>query len=329
MSKETKYGVISDIHEDPRIIIPAIQALKSLGAEKLLVNGDIGGWYGNFQESQDYTAFILQEIAKSGLEAYVQPGSHEPLLIYGPVVEHFSNKFKDQDIDATKVPKVEHNGHTLVFLPGSDFLCKGEYRIGNQEGIPTGKYIQTPERLLQFNAWQEGISAVQQKIGKPMYYGNMHDLKDHVSQPETAIVVCHVPRKFNNIEESVDMAEFGEAIIDFPLQGKMIRRGSIYPIQTAKKIHEAGYPVALKKENRGNKDLARLYDELGITKSVTGHFHESSHRANNRSGNHVPENTYVTELFWNSGHLDRGDTGILTVDGEKVKYQNVTLERIM
>ncbi len=325
MSKETKYGVISDIHEDPRIIIPAIQKLKSLGAEKLLVNGDIGGWYGEFQESQKYTAFILQEVAKSGLEAYVQPGSHELLLVYDPVIEYFSNKFKDQIIDATKVPKVEQNGHALVFLPGSDFLCKGEYQIGSQEGIPTGKYVQTPERLLRFNTWQEGIRAVQQKIGKLLYYSNMHDLKKHVNQPEKTIVVCHVPRKFDSIEEAVDMAEFGEAVIDFPLQDEMVRRGSIYPIQTAKKIHEAGYPVALKRENRGNKDLAKLYDELGITKSVTGHFHESSHRANDKNSSHVPENTYVTELFWNSGHLDRGYTGILTVDGEKVKYQNVTL----
>ncbi len=31
------------------------------------------------------------------------------------------------------------------------------------------------------------------------------------------------------------------------------------------------------------------------------------------------------ELFWNSGHLDKGYTGILTVNNEQVKYQNIGL----
>ncbi|MBI2449444.1 hypothetical protein HYV49_04055 [Candidatus Pacearchaeota archaeon] len=328
MTKEIRYGVISDVHEDPRIVTRAIHELKTQGAEKLLVNGDIGGWKGNLQASQDYTAFILNEVAKSGLEAFVQAGSHEPLLVFGPVVEYLSNKFKGQIIDVTKVPKVEYNGHHLVFLPGSDFLVRGgEYQIGSNEQIPTGKYIQTESGLLTFNIWQEFISIMQRGISQgAMYYSNMYDLKKYVNQPEKTIVVCHIPRKFQNLSEAVDVAEFGEAIIDFPLQGNIIENGSVFPIHVAKKIHEAGYPIAIKKENRGNEDLKKLYDELGITKSVSGHFHESSHRANDRDGSHVNEGEYVTELFWNSGHLDAGHTGILTVNGEQVSYRNIKLE---
>ena len=39
---ETIYGIISDVHRDPRIVTPALHVLKELGAQKILVNGDIG-----------------------------------------------------------------------------------------------------------------------------------------------------------------------------------------------------------------------------------------------------------------------------------------------
>ena len=85
-------------------------------------------------------------------------------------------------------------------------------------------------------------------------------------------------------------------------------------------------PIVLKKENRGNVSLGDLYDKLGITKAVSGHFHESTHRACNRLGSHVPEDTYVKELYWNAGHGDRGHFGLLTVEGEEVKYRNVLVD---
>ena len=69
-----------------------------------------------------------------------------------------------------------------------------------------------------------------------------------------------------------------------------------------------------------------VYEELGINKAVSGHFHEASHRANDSYGNHVEEGKKVTDLFWNSGHLDIGHTGILTVDGEQASYQNIDLK---
>ena len=37
-----KYGIISDVHHDPRIVPVTIDVLKKLGAEKLILNGDIG-----------------------------------------------------------------------------------------------------------------------------------------------------------------------------------------------------------------------------------------------------------------------------------------------
>lgn len=323
---ETKYGVISDVHQDPRVVPLAIDVLKKEGAEKLLVNGDIGGHYGNLGDSQRYTAFILDSVGKSGLESFVQPGSHESLLGYESVIEHFSDEYKGRVVDTLKVPKVEQNGHHLVFLPGSDFVCGGEYRIGSDEGIPTGKYVQIKEGLAKIDNLGVYVDLLRRGFkGEAMHYSNMYDLRKLVTDPDKTIIVCHVPRRFENLENCVDMAEFGEATIDFLLNGKIIRSGSIFPLDNARKIAEAGYPVRIKKENRGNKELAKLYGELGIRKAVTGHFHESVGRANDLQGNHVNDGESVEELFWMGSYLDGMKAGILTVNENRVSYRNIDL----
>ena len=326
MANETHYGVISDVHQDPRIVPATIEVLKKLGAEKLLINGDIGNQQRTLEDSQNYVAFILDSIGKSGLESYVQPGSHETLLAFGPVMDVFAEKYSNL-IDATKTPKAEQKGHSLIFLPGSDFLCGGEYQIGNHEQIPSGRYIQTQKGLMQFEEFGQYVGAIQQGIAQgAIQYANMNDLRKLVNDPDKSIVVCHVPRKFDNLEYAVDMAEFGEATEEFNLNGNNVEQGSVFPLPVAQQIVQAGYPVEIRQENRGNKDLKSLYEELGINKAVSGHFHESGHRANDTYGNHVSEGNLVTDLFWNSGHLDAGQTGILTVGEGKVSYRNIHLE---
>jgi len=321
---EIKYGVISDIHQDPRVIVPTLKILEEQGAEKLLVNGDVGGNYGSLEKSQQYTAFILDSIGKSGLEAYVQPGSHETISAFNLVLDHLSEKYENI-FDCSRISQIKiKDHHQLIFLPGSDFLCGGEYQIGNHEQIPSGRYIQTQESLMpreeascRIKPWMiEGF----------MQYANMNDLKKYVNDPDKTIVVCHVPRKFDNLETCVDVAEFGEVMRDFYLNKEGVKKGHVYSLPVAKQVIQTGAPVEIRKENRGNSDLKNLYEELGITKAVSGHFHESGHRANDRSGNHVPEGQLVSELFWNSGHLDIGQTGILTVTEGKVSYRNINLK---
>ena len=315
----TKYGVISDLHEDPKIIAPALEILKKEGVKKLLINGDIG-------HNQDSAAAIIDYIGRSGLESYVQPGSHESIDEFSPVIEYLSNKYSNL-IDLTKPEnkKLEEKDHHLVFLPGSDFLCGGEYQIGNK--LPTGTYYLHNNEIMDLNFEQyfqlksNGID-----INKIESF-NMNDLKQQVTHPEKTIVVCHVPRKFDNLETCVDVAKFGEVTKSFQIGDNKFPKGSVFPLPTAKNLLEnwENAPIEIKHENRGNEDLKNLYEELGITKAITGHFHESSHRANDSNSNHVPENTPTNDLFWNSGHLDRGYTGILTVDGENVSYQNIRL----
>jgi len=329
MINEVHYGIISDVHQDPRIVPVTIEVLKRLGAEKLLINGDIGAHQGTLQDSQEYTAFILDSIGKSGFESYIQPGSHETLLAFGPVMDAFAKKYSNL-IDVIKNPKIEQKGHSLIFLAGSDFLCGGEYQIGNHEQIPSGRYIQTQKRLMRFDEFSQYVGALRQGIAqRAMQYTNMNDLRKLVTDPDKSVVVCHVPRKFDNPEYAVDMAEFGEVTENFSLNGDIVEQGSVFPLPVALKIVQAGCPVEIRRENRGNEDLKSLYEELGINKAVSGHFHESGHRANDEKGKPIKEGNMVGELFWNSGHLDDGQTGILTVGDGKVSYRNICLEHYL
>jgi predicted phosphodiesterase len=363
----TKYGVISDVHSDPRIVPLAIKVLRDQGAQKLLVNGDIGTRQPTLQKSQEYIAYILDSIGKGGLESFVQPGSHETVGAYAPVIDYFASKYPNI-VDVLKNPKSEQERHDLVFLPGSDFLCRGEYSLNSQEDLPTGGYIRTSQGLVGATAeqylalFQNGFEGLDKKFFPISGYfqnQNMNDLRKLVVAPEKTIVVCHVPRKFNGVETCVDMSHFWQgrvyhkdptnipswtyteltvSPINVPKthlerEGNLVFEMGISEeeilTQTLKKIAkenvEKRQVFVERKENRGNEDLKTLYEELGITKAVSGHFHESGHRANDSRGNHVPEGKPVRDLFWNSGHLDSGKTGILSVDGEEVNYQNINL----
>ncbi|MBI4151377.1 metallophosphoesterase family protein [Candidatus Woesearchaeota archaeon] len=307
-----KYGIISDVHRDPRIVSVAVDILKRGGAEKLILNGDIGERQGSLPASQDYVAVILDAVGKSGLESYVVRGSHETVGAFEPVLDYFKGKYPSL-VDTFDCPKVEENGHHLVFLNGSDFVCGGEYHLGSNEEIPSGLY--------HINA---GL----------LRYVNMNDLKRHVTDGEKTIIVCHVPRKFDSIDGAVDVAYFAESIADGSVipgivVEEMIRKqhGDVSD-EEVKRI-AAVNGLIFKEENRGNAELRDLYAELGITKAVSGHFHESGHRAHDGAVNPVPQETFVGELYWNSGQLDVGQTGILTVRDGKVSYQNLLLQQYL
>lgn len=248
-------------------------------------------------------------------------------MVFGPVLDYFSERYSNI-IDVTKNRKIEQDGHDLVFLPGSDFLCGGEYQIGNHKQLSSGRYIQTDKGLVQFKTLEEYVYAIKKGIIRGVFeYSNIGDLRKLVTRPEKTILVCHVPRKFNNLETAVDVAEFGEVYEDFAIQKDIVKKGSAYPWIIAKNLVSENYPVKIKKENRGNADLKDLYEELGIIRAVSGHFHESGHRANDLNSNYVKQGNKVRELFWNSGCLDNGQTGILSVKDEEVSYENINLEK--
>jgi len=300
-----------------------------LGAEKLILNGDIGERQRSLQASQDYVAVILDAVGKSGLEAYVQPGSHETVGAFHHVLEHFKSKYPNV-IDTFDTPKVENEDHHLVFLPGSDFVCGGEYQIGNNKEVPSGLYLQTENGIIPYNPKVHQALVAQGQFRGLLQYVNIHDLKSRVNDNEKTIVVCHVPRKFDSIDGAVDVAYFGEkadgSVIPGVVVEGMIRKQYGKVSDADIRLIAAASGLTFKKENRGNEDLRNVYMELGISKAVSGHFHESGHRAHDGNGNIVPQGTLVRELYWNSGQLDLGQTGILTVSNGKLSYQNVILQ---
>ena len=92
-------------------------------------------------------------------------------------------------MDATKNRKVEQEGHSLVFLPGSDFLCGGEYQIGNHDQLPSGRYIQTEKGLVQFEELNQYVGALQQGVAQgAIQYANMGDLRQLVSDPSKTLL---------------------------------------------------------------------------------------------------------------------------------------------
>lgn len=356
--KETVYGVISDVHDHPENVGFAISTLSALGAEKLIVNGDIG-------TGLEGMTGVLESIGKSGLESYVQPGSHETLKNYSQAISAAASKHSNV-IDAVSNRKIGCGDHSLVFLPGSDFTCGGEFSIGNGK-IKSGDYYQNVHNeLLPANTPREELQRLSDmgKLAGFISYSNMNDLRRDVTSPENTIVVCHVPMRFGSVSMSPDMAEFGLVTQDFGIldvetvkgeRGRMIYlanedkkeiegrlrsanvkkilnennvpEGSVIPLQNVDFYSQFGAPVEVRKENRGNEALRKVYDELGVEKSITGHFHESVGRAEGKNGNVIPPNYFNRNLFWNASYLDGMKAGVLRVRGNCVSYQNVDLNQ--
>ncbi|PIN74040.1 hypothetical protein COV20_02935 [Candidatus Woesearchaeota archaeon CG10_big_fil_rev_8_21_14_0_10_45_16] len=329
MVNETKYGIISDVHRDPRIVPATIDVLKGLGAQKLLLNGDIGEHQRTLEASQAYVAVILDAVGKSGLEAHVQPGSHETVGAFQPVLDHFKSRYSNI-ISAFDVPKVEARDHHLVFLPGSDFTMRGEYQFGNDGKLSSGLYLPVERELLHYREIIHQILVGEKRFQGFLRYSNMDDLRSLVNEAEKTIVICHVPRRFDVLEGAVDMAYFAEradgSLFPGVVAEAMIRQQHGDVSESQMRRIAAADGLTFKVENRGNEDLRDLYAELGITKAVSGHFHESGHNAHDRLVRPVQEGTLVNELYWNTGQLDSGQTGILTVRDGKVSYQNVRLQ---
>ncbi len=309
----TTYGIISDIHKsDPRLTNMAISILKREGADALILNGDLIGEEYESMSTEAYLAYILEMAGRSGLETTFQPGSHEEFAVFDHVAKAMCSQFPNL-IYAVESPKVEMDDHHLVFLPGSD-VTGGNVRNG-------------PFILGKTN----GDSGVQRNVNGYYHFTNIKNLYKLVTEPDKTILVCHVPRYFGSEQLGVDTAFFAHKIKeDSPIPGVVFqdhlrrRFPAILDEQLAPMALIDGYQF--KREHRGNTDLRDTMEEIGLTKGINGHFHESAHRAHDRQGQAIPEGEFGTELFWNASYLDGLKVGLLAVDGTEVAYVNVDLK---
>lgn len=324
-----KIGIISDVHRNPEHVALGIAKLKERGVERLIFNGDIGE-AGDLHESQEFTARILEVVGQSGLESYVQPGSHETLSVYGTVVSLLSQKYGNI-MDMTREPFVDLAGYRVLFLPGSDVHSGGEYHL--RSDIPSGQYAVMQRGLCPLDTYETLNRLISEgTMEGRIQVKNMQDMKSHVQDPLKSLVVCHVPAHFPVGSQGVDYAYFatkeeGGFIPGVVLENQIreaIRKqyGQEVTIGDVERIAENN-GFTFRRENVGNTDLRALFDELGIRYAVSGHIHESGHHAHERKGLPVFERTALPELFWNSGCFDQGQMGVLTLEEEGIGYHNV------
>lgn len=303
------YGIISDLHNiDIKAVVLALQHFEKEEVDALVFNGDLIGERSGHRP-QDYLATLLDLAGQTNLESYFLPGSHEIVHLFEPILEHFSQKYPNL-INTLKEPKANFKDHQLVFLPGSD------WRVG--AAVPHGYSLEV-----------EHETGVYKNDDGYLRVINPTDLEKLVSESERTIVFSHVPPYFPEVENGIDVAQFGEVVRPFRLNGEAVEIGSVFPGSVGAQLAQQGAPVKMKKENRGNKTLRTLYENLGIKKSVSAHFHESVGQAHDFSGKNVEENTFVDELFYNSSCLDSLQIGMVSVNDVKVAYENVNLKQYL
>jgi len=303
----TKYGIISDIHKKPEYLEQIVSNFKDENIDKLILNGDIGDSWLSIMRT-------LEGVNNLGVETYIQPGSHESLEDYSQVVGSFCKKYGNF-IDVLKNQKIETADHNLVFLPGSDFLAEGGFLLGDYEDIDN--------------------TICKTETGSLMYLSNINTLNKLVTDAEKTVVVCHIPRKFSDIDKSVDYAYFAETANGTVTSGELIEKAirreyssHMNKLELDQNLDKLAltHGFVFKRENRGNEELAKSYELNGITKAVSGHFHESSHRAHDSDSILVPEGEFTDNLFYNSGAADYGLAGLLFVDDNKVAYKNINVK---
>jgi len=317
---QTKYGVISDIHKKPSIVPELMNAFRKESIDRLILNGDLG-------DNKETIESTIQNSAQLGVETYVQPGSHEKVADYIEVIDALSKKFSNI-VDVLKNPKIKNYDHYLVFLPGSDWNCGGQFTLTSEDF--NGYYIKIKEVIKKLD--QEGLyQVIKHPIARQSLLNltSMNSLTKLVNDTERTIAVCHIPRKFDNLEEAVDMAYFAERP-----DGSLLP-GIIFEYLVREKLGYVEYSIIedvakrnsikLKRENRGNVGLKEIYERNGIKKAISGHFHESGHRANDLNSNHVEEGLITDNLFYNPGCADEGKAGIFTVEDNKISYKNIKL----
>lgn len=340
----TKYGIISDIHKNPEQIHNAVEELQGEGVDAIILNGDIGDHIESQDPSVDErfdvkatqknTANILRAVAKTGLTTYVQPGSHETILGFLPVIEYFEEKYPNIK-NLLRKQFVKQQDHDLLFLPGSFETTTGEFGLNHQ--ISTGLYLVISDGNNQVIEKVEGIKDLVDKANNT-YFGrrigeisfqNINDAYNLVKRPERTVAICHVPARSNAKDEGIDHAVF-EASADGRVRPAFIAKKELEKTHGRLSDNDffliaAKQGLTIKRENVGNERLRDLYESLGITKQVSGHIHESGHNAHTTNNQAVRQMEYVDNLQWNSGCLDNKQLGVLLVDGEKVAYKNLRI----
>ena len=314
-----KIGFLVCAHGNLRTVQKLCKVYVRNKVDAIVLNGDLN----NDEQPKKSMFCVLTVLARTKLPVYVMPGSHEPVNDYGFVLKKLK-KYKNL-IDCTQKQLFTVHGIDLVFLPGSDWL-------GGQGGF-------------QILSTKKDVSARVQQLKRAgvvraLQFFFMNQLLKKVRNPQKTLVISHVPPKFTT-PAAIDVAEYCVNYKAFFLQPRHAFKMGVLPqhwkADPFAKSHlftrnqyvllkNWGYPVKLRRENRGNSELAKLLKKYKIKHFVCGHFHESGHKACDRKGKLLEPNTWHKELFYNAAAATNGNGGIVIMDNERIQFQNVAIK---
>lgn len=222
----TKYGILSDFHyasvENAKSLV---DKLNDNDIDALVLNGNLIG--DKFTDkNRKYLALLLNYIGKLNVETYVLPGGSESVSVFSPVVNYFKGKYPNiiSTVDNRVISKKDHK---LIFLPGSDL------RTG--DAVMHGYVLDDDKFKNTF--LKTGYYSFKNDLESFMYI-DIGDLKNEVNNydPNRVILFSHIPIRFSNPNNGVDVTEFGEFTKDFIYHSNVIKKGSIIPGSIALKI---------------------------------------------------------------------------------------------
>ncbi len=270
-------GFMSCIHGHSKNVRKLIKIYNNF-VDVLVVNGDLGD---DFSEMKP----LAKEFSKFKKKIILMPGSHEAKKDF----HKFCKLLKKNVVVLTKPKKVIIDNHSLVFLPGSDWMS-------------TDKGFQINKKILSSLSKLLSKDCVLVSHVPPLMKGNSIDL-------------AHFGECMKNV--LITEKKGSKVVVK-----DVLPKGSRSPLSRALFLKSQGLPIKIKKENVGNKDLMRLIKKKNVKKFVCGHIHESGGKATNARSRLLKQNCWHEELFYNVGSVKEGKSGIIFLEANKVKYKN-------
>ena len=268
--------IVNDLHGTATAAKHAAKHAEHNNASHIVLNGDIFEPGQTPLDTYDTAIKTLTPFAETNLPTYIQPGSIEDTKTFNAVIEHFQTKHPN--IHSTlQHHTLKLKNHAIQFLPGNTNRSKhGNHTLNTT--IQTGHY---------------------QGPTKQFYNTNPRQQLQTIQHPQKTTVIAHQPRKFRG-KHAVDHTSFTQTTNNTlqatqDTQTPLRRRPKHLTINTETNDRTS------KHRNVGNPELAKIYQETGITKAISGTIHEAKQN-HDAELNPLPPKTPHKELYWNPGH---------------------------
>lgn len=232
---------------------------------------------------------VLRQFKELKIPKYIIPGNYETVDTYQAIMKDFLDFY-----DCTKYKNrfKDIKGYRLIFLPGTEVAVgSGRFRFFKEKKDLEKFKNQIGEAMVSRAREFSPKVFEEMEIGRESFV--LEEIKKYVEDPDKTLIISHMPPKFEG-ERTIDRAEF------FIVEGDKMKNS---------------------KDNVGSKALREFIEETGIKKLACGHIHEAGGIANRLDGSYVEEGVFFRELFYNVGAGAEGKAGIITLKGNKAKYE--------